>query len=45
MPAKVSSTNSITAGMGFLIDQEETFIIADAPYFVAAEADFIGAGA
>ena len=28
MPAKVSSTNSITAGMGFLIDQEETFIMA-----------------
>ena len=26
MPPKVSSTNSITAGIGFLIDQEETFM-------------------
>ncbi len=26
MPANVSSTNSMTAGIGFLIDQEETFI-------------------
>jgi hypothetical protein len=26
-PASVSMTNSSTAGMGFLIDQEETFMI------------------
>jgi hypothetical protein len=26
MPPKLSSTNSITAGIGFLIDQEETFM-------------------
>ena len=46
MPAKVSSTNSITAGIGFLIDQDETFMAglrrgvgsgsaSSAPYFVA----------
>ena len=27
MPPNVSSTNSITAGIGFLIDQEETFTV------------------
>lgn len=26
MPPKVSSTNSITAGIGFLIDQDDTFM-------------------
>jgi hypothetical protein len=36
MPAKVSSTNSMTAGIGFLIDQEETFM--SAPYLLAAVA-------
>jgi hypothetical protein len=30
-PAKVSITNSMTAGIGFLIDQEETFIMKSAP--------------
>ena len=28
MPAKQSMTNSMTAGMGFLIDQDETLIMA-----------------
>jgi hypothetical protein len=31
MPAKLSSTNSITAGIGFLIDQDETLIICPQP--------------
>ena len=42
MPASVSSTNSMTAGMGFLIDQAETFMCF-APYLLAAEAGATGA--
>src|SRR5687767_10344346 len=38
-PAKDSSTNSITAGIGLRIDQEETFIMRGAPWLSA-----LGAG-
>ena len=36
-PPKVSSTNSISAGMGFLMDQVDTFIW-NAPQLIAASA-------
>src|SRR3989344_3636956 len=43
-PPKVSSTNSISAGMGFLIDQVDTFM-SNAPQLIAACALLVSARA